>query len=189
MWVCSCGGVTCCQHACPVRTARPGLSVSARWRRRQASLVRSCMFKPHNGIYLPSVCMNKQSAAPEHFTADRTAGSTACLHGRGIVRIRTSASLTCLLFGRGGGSWVALCARCLLSDVFYFSFTTPNPLLFVPPRCRTSAFAVLIVAAAVLRLRTVSPTGPVISRYGCRYHRINVFLLSVAAFFKHAGYF
>ena len=30
--------------------ASPGLSVAARWKRRQVYLVRSCIFKPHNGI-------------------------------------------------------------------------------------------------------------------------------------------
>lgn len=65
-WVCPSGGVTRCWHACPVHTARPGLSVAGRWKRRQVDLVRSCIFKLHDG-------RNRHSSAAESRVRNRGA--------------------------------------------------------------------------------------------------------------------
>lgn len=85
----------------------PGLSAAARWKRRQSEApVRSCIFKPRGEIKHPFGPAERRNRPPRgHFwPVNRTAeGSAVCFEDGGkAAESHLRASLTCLLFGRGG---------------------------------------------------------------------------------------
>lgn len=85
----------------------PGLSAAARWKRRQSEApVRSCIFKLRGEIKHPFGPAERRNRPPRgHFwPVNRTAeGSAVCFEDGGkAAESHLRASLTCLLFGRGG---------------------------------------------------------------------------------------
>lgn len=117
-----------------------------------------------------------------------------CCNTRGKMGIRTSAPLTCLLFGRGGGSYVAVCVHAglptwLLFTVIHFSVTFSSKILrfscrhtVIPPYAvffsLISSRQPVITADCALHF-TSRPCHITVCHYRCN----NVLLCRVATLF------
>lgn len=130
----------------------PGLSAAARWKRRQSEApVRSCIFKPRGEIKHPFGPAERRNRPPRgHFwPANRTAeGSVVCLEDGGkAAESHLRASLTCLLFGRGG----RVASRAASLNV-HAAFSPGSLSLLAFSLCRIKLQSVPILDACVVEL-------------------------------------